>query len=211
MGRDRTRSGGPGRFIVLDGIDGCGKSTQAEWLVGALRASTGGEVLHLREPGSTEVGEAIRRILLSRELALGPAVEALLFAAARRQMLDEVVAPALEAGGTVVCERFHASTFAYQAVAGGLDEDSVIALLADWAGAPSPDLIVLLDVDVEAAGERRGAAGDRIEDRGRDFQRRVAAGYRRYAERAPNVAVVAGDGPPERVSEAVMCEVQRVL
>lgn len=211
MEQARTRSEGPGRFIVLDGIDGCGKTTQAELLVQALRKSTGREVLHLREPGSTGVGEAIRSILLSRALALGPAVEALLFAAARRQMLDEVVAPALRAGGDVVCERFHPSTYAYQAVAGGLDEASVLALLADWAGAPSPDLVVLLDVDVEAAGERRGAAGDRIEDKGRDFQRLVAAGYRRYAERAPNVAVVAGDGPRDRVAEAVMREVQRVL
>ena len=209
--RDERR----GRFIVLDGVDGCGKSTQARALARVLAREAGREPLHVREPGSTAAGERIREVLLSRELELGPAVEALLLAAARRQMLDELVAPALAEGRDVVCERFHPSTFAYQAVAGGLDEEAVLALLHGWAGAPSPDLVVLLELDPAAASARRGAATDRIEDKGDAFQARVAEGYRRYAERRGSAAVeervvvVDGDGSPEAVLERVLAEVRR--
>ena len=199
-----------GRFVVLDGIDGCGKSTQARELVRWLEAR-GEQVVHLREPGSTVVGEGLREILLSRASELSPAVETLLFAAARRQMLDELVEPALARGEHVVCERFHASTFAYQAVAGGQDEERVLELLKTWAGAPAPDAVVLLDVDPDAAGERRGAPGDRIEDKGVEFQRRVAAGFERYAERGPDVVVVDGSGPVADVAQRVVREVERVL
>ena len=101
-----------GRFIVLDGIDGCGKTTQAERLANEL--SKASEVLHLREPGSTALGESLRALLLGREMSLTPEVETLLFTAARRQMLEERVAPALASGAHVVCERFHPSTVAYQ-------------------------------------------------------------------------------------------------
>src|SRR5262245_34284111 len=113
-----------GLFVVIDGVDGCGKSTQAERLVRALATLPGADPerapLHLREPGSTKLGETLRGLLLGRGREMSPAVETLLFAAARRQMLDELVRPALAAGRLVVCERFHPSTFAYQAVAGGL-------------------------------------------------------------------------------------------
>src|SRR5687768_14641197 len=98
------------RFFVLDGIDGCGKSTQAKLLVEALSRSATRPPLHLREPGSTGAGERIRELVLSHEHELDAGVELLLFAAARRQMLSEVVAPALREGRDVVCERFHAST-----------------------------------------------------------------------------------------------------
>jgi len=199
-----------GRFLVLDGIDGCGKSTQAQELARWL-ARDGGEVLHLREPGSTVVGEALREILLSRDSALSPAVETLLFAAARRQMLDQLVAPALARGCHVVCERFHASTFAYQAVAGGEDEARVLALLAEWAGSPAPDATLILDVDVATAGRRRGAPLDRIEDKGPEFQRRVAEGFARYAERTRGVTLVDGRGEVQAVAERVRGEVERVL
>ena len=129
-----------GFFVVLDGVDGCGKSTQAKLLVDSLGAGDVDAPLHLREPGSTRAGEGIRRLLLSGEVELLPAAETLLFTAARRQMLEELVAPALAAGRDVVCERFHPSTFAYQAVGGGLDEDEVWTLLEGWAGRPVPDL-----------------------------------------------------------------------
>ena len=105
-------SPGRARFIVLDGVDGCGKSTQARRLVEHLSKVRGVEALHLREPGSTRVGERIRELLLSHDHDLDPGVELLLFAAARRQTLRELVAPALAQGRDVVCERFHASTFA---------------------------------------------------------------------------------------------------
>ncbi len=182
---------------MLDGVDGCGKSTQARLLVEHLDA------LHLREPGSTAVGERVRSLLLDRELDMGPEVETLLFVAARRQTLDELVEPALAAGRDVVCERFHPSTFAYQAVAGGLDPEAVMDLLDTWAGTPSPDLIVLLETDVDHAAERRGEATDRIEDKGLAFQRRVSEGYRLYAELVDHVRVVDGSRSVEEVAAEV--------
>jgi len=196
---------GRGRFYVLDGVDGCGKSTQAERLVARLR-SLGREVEHLREPGSTAVGERLRGILLDRELDPGPATELLLFAAARRQMLDERVTPALEAGRDVVCERFHPSTFAYQSAGGGLDEDEVLALLERWAGRPAPDRTLVLELEVPRAIARRGAASDRIEALGEGFLERVAEGYRRYAGRVAGVSLVSASGGVDEVAERVAGE-----
>lgn len=206
-----SRSGSrSGRFVVLDGIDGCGKTTQAKRLVAAL-AEQGAEPLHLREPGSTAAGERIRELLLDSDLDLGAAPEALLFAAARRQMLDELVRPALERGRAVVCERFHASTFAYQAVAGELDEGLLLTLLHAWAGDPRPDLVVILAVDpVQAWARSCGADGerDRIESRGEVYQTRVAAGFQRYAELATErVTIVDGMGSEDEVFERIRKEV----
>ncbi|MCC7013679.1 MAG: dTMP kinase [Planctomycetes bacterium] len=191
------------RFIVLDGVDGCGKSTQAALLVAELARVSAGAPLHLREPGSTAAGEQIRALVLSREHDLDPGVELLLFAAARRQMLRELVAPALAAGRDVVCERFHPSSFAYQASAGGLPEAAVLELLDRWAGAPAPDAVILLEVDPREAGSRRGAPLDRIEDKGLEFQRRVARGYQRYRELRPQTHVVDGRGDVEQVAARV--------
>ena len=218
LGR-RDRGGERGRFLVLDGIDGCGKSTQAERLVAALAERGDPPPLHLREPGSTAAGERIRALLLDPAVDLGPQVEALLFAAARRQMLDEIVRPALEAGRDVVCERFHPATYAYQGVAGEVDEEELLALLQHWAGEPAPDLVVLLDLDVRTAVARtvarngaragEGAATDRIEAKGTGFQERVAEGFRRYAARFPGVVVVDAGGSADEVSRRVLAEVER--
>jgi dTMP kinase len=200
-----------GLFVVLDGIDGSGKSTQAARLARALEAETGARSHHLREPGSTALGEKLRELLLSREHSPGPRVEALLFAAARAQMLEEVVEPALARGEHVVCERFHPSTFAYQAVAGGLDEELVLGLLRGFAGAPAPDLVLLLDVPARAAAARRGGASDRIEDKGAAFQERVAEGYRRYAERVGGCVVLRADRTEDEVACDILGEVRRAL
>lgn len=195
-----------GVFVVLDGVDGCGKSTQAVALCAALR-ERGFDPLHVREPGTTRVGEALRGVLLSREHDLSPRVETLLFAAARAQTLNEVVEPALSAGRPVVCERFHPSTFAYQACAGGLDEREVLDLLERWAGAPAPDLEIVLVLPPEEAARRRPAAGDRIEDKGLDFQRRVARGYARYLELVPRACAVDGARAPADVTRDLVTRV----
>jgi dTMP kinase len=200
-----------GRFLVLDGIDGCGKSTQAERLVKSLAARGSTPVRHLREPGSTALGEGLRELLLAREQPIFARAETLLFAAARTQMLEELVQPALARGEHVVCERFHPSTFAYQAVAGGLSEDEVLALLHGWAGTPAPDLVIWLDLPLEQALARRGAAGDRIERREPEYQRAVARGYARYAERDTSVVRVDASGSADSVAAAVLREVARVL
>lgn len=195
-------------FVVLDGIDGCGKTTQARRLVEVLSKRRGRAALHLREPGSTPLGERIRELLLSREFDIAAPSETLLFAAARRAMLDQLVAPALAQGLDVVCERFHASTFAYQALAGGLDETQVLALLRGWAGAPSPDLTLILDLDARAALARRKVSSDRIEDRGLAFQEAVARGYRRYCELDPRSRIVAADAAAEVVHQRVLACVE---
>ncbi len=200
-----------GRFLVLDGIDGCGKSTQAGLLSRSLTAQTRARVQHLREPGSTALGEGLRELLLARELEIFPRAETLLFAAARAQMLEQLVEPALARGEHVVCERFHPSTFAYQAVAGGLSEAEVLALLSTWAGQPAPDLVLWLDLPLELALERRGAASDRIERRDLEFQRAVARGYARYAEQSRGVVRVDASGGEDAVAAAVLREVARVL
>ncbi len=198
-------------FVVLDGIDGCGKSTQAERLTARLAQESGRPVHHLREPGSTRIGEGVRALVLGREYAPTARVETLLFTAARAQTLAELVQPALARGEHVVCERFHPSTFAYQAVAGGLPEADVLDLLERWAGHPAPTHIVLLELSADAARARRAGATDRIEDHGLEFQRRVAAGYARYAELVPGVARVDAARAPEQVAEDVWQEVARAL
>lgn len=196
------------RFVVLDGLDGCGKSTQAARLAAWLSARAGRPALHLREPGSTAAGERIRALLLDPGTALVPESQVLLFAAARRQMLEELVRPALAAGRDVVCERFHPSTFAYQGTAGGVDEERLLALLLAWANDPAPDRIVLLELDPLTAAGRRGSQ-DRFEARPPEFHRAVAEGYRRYAARAANVAVVSAAGTPDEVEARIRAEVER--
>jgi len=202
-----------GRFIVLDGIDGCGKTTQAARLTRTLEQSRGEGalgVLHLREPGGSALGERIRALVLSRELTLSPAVETLLFAAARRQMLDERVAPALERGVDVVCERSNASTFAYQAVAGGLPEQQVLDLLRTWSDEPHPDLLLWLDLPAEEAAARRAGPQDRIEDRGRPFQEAVARGFARWAERVPGSVRIDARGDERSVAERILSAVREL-
>lgn len=202
---------GRGRFLVIDGLDGCGKTSQARRLVAALERAQGRAPLHLREPGGTPLGEELRRLLLSRAHRIGPAVETLLFAAARRQMLDERVGPALAAGVDVVCERFHPATLAYQAYAGDLAPDAVLELLRAWSGSPEPDLILLLDLDPELALARRGPARDRIEDRGLEFQCAVRRGFLEAARLLPRVRVVDASGDEEQVARTIWREVLDAL
>lgn len=195
------------RFLVLDGVDGCGKSTQARRLVEAL-AREGHDPVHLREPGGTGAGEALRALLLDPRTELCAESETLLFAASRRQMLAEQVAPALAAGRPVVCERFHPSTFAYQAVAGGLDPEAVLDLLGNWADEPRPDLELILTLDPEVAAQRRGGDRDRIEARGLAYQRRVAQGYAQYAQRTERARAIDAMGEVDQVADRVLAAVR---
>jgi dTMP kinase len=197
-----------GRFFVLDGLDGCGKSTQAARLAAALARPAAPAPLHLREPGSTAAGERIRALLLDPEPRLSAGTQALLFAAARRQLLEECIGPALAAGADVVCERFHASTVAYQGAALGLGEDRVRALLSAWAGAPAPDLYLILDLEPALARARRGK-DDRFEAEDGAFHARVAESFRRYAAEVPGAVLVDARGTAEEVAARIWREVQR--
>lgn len=171
-------------YVALEGPDGCGKSSQAralcEWLAGRGRA-----VQHVREPGSTPVGEALRRLLLSPGTGeLQPVTEALLFSAARAELVAAVIAPALAAGQVVVAERCWLSTLVYQGLAprAPLDAEWLLDLTRRVHGGCLPAAVFVLDVPPEVAAARRAArTDDRFEARSAEFQLRVRAGFRAAA------------------------------
>lgn len=191
-----------GRFIVLEGGEGVGKSTQAA-LLSAWLTAAGVRHRVAREPGGTPVGEAIRSVVLGRtDLEMPPESELFLILAARAAFVRDVVRPALEAGEVVVADRFSLSTLAYQGHARGLDLDEVRHAVTLATGGLEPDLYVVLDLPA-AEGEARqrhgGKQPDRIEQEGHDFRRRVRDGYLDLADRERNVRVVTGEGSPEDV------------
>lgn len=174
-----------GRFITLEGIDGAGKSTHLETIAQTIR-SHGNQVLTTREPGGTPLGEKLRALILDQEMGLE--TETLLMFAARREHLERVILPALDAGVWVVCDRFTDATFAYQGGGRGLAQ-SRIARLADWVHPNfAPDLTVLFDAAPEIAAKRlAGAPGhrDRFEQEDREFFARVRATYLALAASDP--------------------------
>ncbi len=196
--------GGRGRLIALEGIDGCGKSTQARLLADHLGAALS------FEPGATTLGASLRALLLDPALPVVTArAEALLMAADRAQHVAEVLGPALADGRWVVTDRFSASTLAYQGFGRGMDLDELGWLVGWAAGGLRPDLNVLVDVPVRTAVERRsGGRGDRFEGLGEEFQQRVAEGFHRIASEDP-AAWVVGDGA--RPVDDVAAEVRSVV
>jgi dTMP kinase len=175
-------------FVTFEGLDGCGKTTQAVLLADALRGD-GVEVVSTREPGGTPLGEAIRDLVLHGG-PVAPWAEAALYAASRAQHVDGVIRPALERGATVVCDRYVDSSVAYQGVGRGLGLEEVLALNLAVVGGLLPDRTVLVEIDPETAAERVGSSGDRIERDGIALWRRVAGAYRTLAERYPERYVV---------------------
>ena len=182
----------PGVFISFEGIDGAGKSTHIDALAGAFRAA-GRTVVLTREPGGTPLAEKIRALVLHEPM--GPLTEALLMFAARRDHIEQVIAPALARGEVVLCDRFTDATFAYQGAGRGFDLDvlSTLERLAQTGLAPEanlmrePDLTVWFDLAPEVAAERLAGARvpDRFESQPVEFFRRVAQGYADRAAAAP--------------------------
>jgi dTMP kinase len=193
-----------GLFVTLEGIDRSGKTTQTGMLIEAL----GDEALAVREPGGTAVGERVRELLKDPSLDLSAEAEALLFAAARAELVREVIRPALDAGRVVVSDRFLDSSLAYQGAARGLGVEEVAAVNALATGGLTPDLTLLLDLDAEAAFARAGEE-DRFEAEGADLQRRVAAAYSELADADPGRwrRIPAGR-PPEEVHADVLAAVR---
>jgi dTMP kinase len=166
-------------LIVVEGIDGCGKTTQADRIEARLRANKR-EVLRLREPGGTPLGEAIRSILLDPATSAGPVAELFGYQMARAQLCETVIAPALAAGTTVLLDRFWYSTIAYQAFGLGLSPAGVRAVIDLAIGDIRPDVALWFAVDPLVAAQRRATARgqeDRIEARGLAYLERVHAGY----------------------------------
>ncbi|MCH8217856.1 MAG: dTMP kinase [Planctomycetes bacterium] len=196
-----------GKLIVLDGPDGCGKSTQVRMLCQWL-LDQGTDAIALRDPGDTEIGERIRKILLSRNSRdMDTMTELLLYMACRAQLWSQRIKPALEAGRWVVMDRWVSSTCAYQGHAGGYGIDRVLAIAENALERIWPDLTVILDVGVEVAAGRMGDDLDRIEQRGEDYHQKVQEGFLRLAETNSGFVVVDARAGVEAVHEHVVREI----
>jgi len=164
-------------FFSFDGVDGVGKSTQVDLFCEWLRESGHG-VVQCRDPGSTQLGDSIRAVLLeSKDTPIDRCSEMLLYMAARAQLVEEVIRPALSDGKTVVCDRYLLANVVYQGRAGGLDVETVWRVGEIATGGILPDLTFVLDMDVEAAVQRIQRALDRMESQGLEFRRRLRQGF----------------------------------
>jgi dTMP kinase len=200
-------SSGRGLFLVLEGVEGAGKTTQLALLAEALQAR-GFRVRQAREPGGTPLGEAVRGVLLDRkDLGIGPESELLLMLAARAAFVREVVRPALEAGMVMLADRFESSTFAYQGYGRGLPLEQVRPMNAFATGGLVPDRVLVLDLPLDQGRARQrqdGKEADRIEGAPDDFHARVAEGYRALARTHPEVTLVDARGTPEEVHRRIL-------
>jgi dTMP kinase len=203
----------PGLFIVLEGGDGGGKSTQSQLLRRRLEEA-GREVILTREPGGTALGEQLREVILHPPSARAhpPAVELFLFLAARTQLVAEVIRPALAAGKVVVCDRFNDSTIAYQGYGRGLDVDAVKAAGVLAMSDVRPDLSVLLDLPVDVGLARNSHEDwDSIGHESREFHERVRAGFHALASATPERwLVVDATLPVDDVADAIWERVRRL-
>jgi dTMP kinase len=189
-------------FITFEGVDGSGKSTQVRLVAEQLRAE-GREVQTTREPGGTALGEKVRDLILAGD-SLAPWTEALLFASARAQLVDEVIRPALARGEDVLCDRYLDSSLAYQGIARGMGVERVLELNLVATGHLLPDRTFLILVPLEQAARQRGDDPDRIEREGDDFVARVESAYRDLAGIfAQRIVTVDGSQPPEEVAKLI--------
>lgn len=200
-----------GRLIVLDGPDGCGKSTQVkklcEWV-----AQQGVEVKTFRDPGDTRIGEQIREVLLSPENeAMGTMTEFLLYMASRAQLWSEKIAPALAQGSCVVLDRWLSSTCAYQGHAGEFGVDRVLRVAEDTLERVWPDATIILDVDTDTAVQRMDRELDRMELKGQTYHQNVRQGFLNLAQTQDDFAVVDATRPIDVVHEAVIQGVRELL
>lgn len=200
-------------FVVIEGIEGSGKST----LMGGLGAGLRGEgygVVMTREPGGTAVGDAVREIFLDKPIPVSPWAEVLLVNAARVQHVCDVIRPALAAGRIVLCDRFTDSTLAYQGYGRDLELDAIRNVCAVGAHGVEPNLTLLVDLPVSVARDRmrqRPGIPDRIEREDDAFHERVRRGFLLLAQSSPNHRVLDGTQTPERVLEEALGVVRALL
>lgn len=193
-----------GKFIVIDGPDGCGKTTQTKLLVDWLKGQNVA-VETFREPGGTAIGEKVREILLNPEnILMDTHTETLLYMAARTQLWQEKISPALKGNKCVVIDRWLSSTCAYQGFAGGLTMEMVAEMAEDCLKKPWPDLTIILDVDLETAAKRLKKDLDRMEQKGDGYHQKVRRGFLKLAEQQKNFAVVDASGDIQTVHEKIL-------
>jgi len=198
------------RFISLDGIDGVGKSTQIATLAERLTRA-GCDVMTVRDPGSTEIGARLRAILLDSDLRMSRLTEAMLFMASRAEMIETVLRPALDAGKTIISDRFLLANVVYQSTGDGRPAGKpIVAPETLWqmgriaCGGLSPDLTLVLDMPVELAMARLDGPADRMEARGEDYMNRVREAFLRELPRTGGRGeVIDAQGRPDEVAERV--------
>ena len=203
-----------GVFITFEGIDGCGKSTQTalckEWL-----ESLGRSVLLVREPGGTILGEKIRELLLDKKnCSMAPMTELFLFEAARAQIVEETIKPALAEGKAVICDRFFDSSYAYQGCARDLGAEMVSRLNMDATGGLAPDITFFLDISVDEAIRRREGRGgekDRIESAGDAFQEKVRNGFIRAASEDKRIVTIDASAAPQDIFKQIQEKLETLI
>lgn len=193
-------------FFSFDGIDGAGKSTQMSLFCSWL-AERGRPIVICRDPGSTPLGEAVRSLLLDRhDLSIGRRAEAFLYMAARAQLVEQAIRPALDRGETVVCDRYLLANVVYQGHAGGLDVDELWRIGATATGGLEPDLTFVLDISPEAAAKRMNRPLDRMESQGDEFRRLLREGFWIEAARRPDKILLID---ADRSVEVIQAEIRR--
>lgn len=196
-------------FVTFEGLDGSGKTTQAEAVTEYLRHHDR-EVVSTREPGGTPLGERLRELLLDGS-EMSPWAEAALFTAARAELVDRVIRPALDRGADVVCDRYIDSSLAYQGIARGLGVEAVLDMNVKATGGLLPDRTFLLLVDEDEAAKRLGGRPDRIERAGREFRASVADAYRELASLFPDrICALDGTRTAGRVTKQILEELETV-
>jgi dTMP kinase len=201
----------PGLFLSVDGIDGTGKSTQGRLLSEWLRA-IGAQVTTCVDPGGTPIGAALRSIVLDHRQDISLPCEALVFMASRAELVARVIRPALAEHHVVICDRFQLANVVYQGYAGGLPVEELWSVGRFATGGLAPDLILVFDLSIDAAAERRGRQPDRMERRDRDYYEPVRQGYLVEANRQPErIRVIDASGSIERVHQLVRSEVFPLL
>ena len=200
-----------GAFIVIEGIDGSGKTTQVE-LLKAFLSERGHRVLVTRDPGSTDLGEKLREVLLFSRQAIDPVAETLMYAAARAQHVSERIIPALRREMMVVSDRFSGSMYAYQGWGKGVDRDLLDVVNRHSCRGLVPDAVILLDIDPALSLSRLKRPADRMESEGQEFLQRVRKGYLAMAAGSPDqYTVIDANLPVEEIALQVRQAVEKLL
>ena len=206
-----TESISSGKFITVEGIDGCGKTTQAEFIVDGL-VDAGLSAKLVREPGGDPISESIRKLLLHAEESMSDRAEALLMIASRAQLTDKVILPQIINGSWVVADRYADSTLAYQGGGRGLSVQSLDSINQFGTYTLKPDLTFFIDISIDVANSRMRVERDRIEKEGNEFQQRVREQYLKLHESDPNrFILINGEQSVDNVRKEIWTHIKKIL